>query len=468
MKFAPAAGLIKGSPVGGMYLDVNQTEGAAIANKAASVIRGLSIFGAVAIGVAFLGLLYAASVIGNADSGPGSTPDPNPKPEPPSPPPATPNQKDIADLQSRLTRDPSGPSLAGFALAQTKHRVIFGVCLDEWIDVYCEDQLMSVPVAFIHEIKFVKQVGGIVLIDGSRLANVRFVKPYLSFCTLAGIQTVNLNHYHVRFAEGQLTGTVPATPDDVLWALTRQQLRHEPEMRGESHHENHRRQLAKMEEVDFDLHTETRLLRSVLPIEAEKIRERLQSFLQAEENTVKKVLGSDRYQEYLNAALGKPGNQTLPLLTAGVEQKTIYPVPPFEWRENGMLEIILRGCNGFSKDDTGKTVLGLNQSDRAKTTQVLFVKDELDLQQGVLLGHSQSGNQLVLPRQDSLARGSLKRAGADIFLQLHDAHPCCIYRNGVPIDLDSQVKNAGAIVFGRDDVIEIGEAYALRWHNNLA
>jgi hypothetical protein len=55
----------------------------------------------------------------------------------------------------------------------------------------------------------VKQVGGLVLIDGTRLANVRFIKPYLSFCTLAGIQTIDLNHCHVRLANGQMTGLAP-------------------------------------------------------------------------------------------------------------------------------------------------------------------------------------------------------------------------------------------------------------------
>ncbi|MFA6161170.1 MAG: hypothetical protein WC766_03245 [Patescibacteria group bacterium] len=487
---------ILGGPLGsGVYTDLNPSEGAAITNTAASAVRSIVKVGLIAVGALLLLSLFGGVSDSSHSSEPSRPPNPdppNPPPPPPPPPPPSPkpNPADVADLQSKLTRDPVGPSLSGFALAKTRHREIFGVCLDEWIDVYCEDQLASIPIAFIHEIKFVKQVGGVVLIDGSRLANVRFIRPYLSFCTLAGLQTVNLNHYHVRFADGQLIGSRnpelgqleldqllyrrlqqdPSRNAETLADFTKYEKNELPVMGGHAAFVSYTKPYAKhqqeINEIDFEYCTETRLLRGVLPVEAEQIRKRLLNFLQTEEVAVKKALGYERYQEYLKAALGKPRIKEPPkLLTDGTgTQKTIYPIPAFEWRPKGVLEIILRGCDGYDTDTSGRATLGINLTDRAKTSRVLFEGGELDLNRGVIIGDYWD-SRVILPRQNNLARGTLKREGSQVLFEMHDAHPCCIYKNGLPIDLDSQTKKAGAIVFGRNDILEIGEAYALRWHN---
>lgn len=485
---------ILGGPLGsGVYTDLNPSEGAAVANTAASAVRSIVKVGLIAAGVYLLLRLFAGSYDTEPSSSSDSPKPPPPPPLPPPPPPPSPkpNPADVADLQSRLTRDPVGPSLSGFALARTRHREIFGVCLDEWIDVYCEGQLASIPIAFIHEVKFVKQVGGVVLIDGSRLANVRFIRPYLSFCTLAGIQVVNLNHYHVQFAGGQLIGSRnPELERLELDQLLYRRLQQDPsrdaetladvverQKHGCSWAESDRRMFRpeyyakhqqEIDEIEFEHCTETRHLRGVLPVEAEQIRKRLLSFLQTEVVAVKKALGYERYQEYLEAALGKPRIKEPPkLLTDGtVMQKTVYPVPAFEWRPNGVLEIILRGCDGYDTDTSGRATLGINLTDRAKTSRVLFEGGELDLNRGVVISDKPlSVSRLILPRQNDLTAGLLKRKGNHVMFEMHDAHPCCIYKNGIPIDLDSQTQKAGAIVFGRDDILEIGEAYALRWHN---
>ncbi len=461
-------GTIIGSPLGsGIYTDMNPSEGTTIANAAASTIRSVVKIGLIAVGACLLLSLFSGT---NNSSGsePAQPPKPDPPtPLPPPPPSPVPSPDDVANLKNRLTRNPVGPSLSGFAFAKTKHREIFGVCLDEWIDVYCEGQLSSIPITFIHEIQFVKQVGGVVLIDGTRLANVRFIKPYLSFCTLAGLQTVNLNHYHVRFANGVMTGSRnPSLTKYELDFLVRQHTLQDPPTCDYREFNNRCKELSG--QIKIEHCTETRLLRGVLPIEAEQIRTRLLSFLQTEETAVKKALGYERYQEYLEAALGKPRLREPPkLLTDGtVTQKTIYPIPAFEWRAKGVLEIILRGCEGFNCDAQGKVTLGLNKTDQTKTSQALFQSNELDLNSGVIICDKLTpDSRIVLPRQDNLVRGSLKREGSHVLFKMDDAHPCCIYKNGIPIDLDSQTQKAGAIVFGRDDILEISEAYALRWHN---
>jgi len=343
-------------------------------------------------------------------------------------------------LRQKLTRNPSGPTLSSFAIAKTRNREIFGVCLDEWIDVYCEGQRMSIPIAFIHEIRFEGKTAGLVIVDGSRFIDVQFVKPYLSFCTLAGIQIVDLNHSHVRFREGKIVNSARNEYTDSRSVFTRKPV------------------------------TETEILRGVTLPEADKVRDRLLDFLKSEEGSVKQALGRERYDEYLDALLGKPHPEARSkLLTQGWLSASAYPIPPFKWQEKGLLEVIMRGCESSIRDSSGRTVLGINKTDRIEPRQLLFEVGELDFNQGVVIGDgSCTKGKLVFPRQNNLVRGMLKREGDLVFLHMLDAHPCCIYKNGEPIIFDSQVEKTGAIVFGKDDVLEIGDAYALRWHNYYA
>ncbi|MFA4954631.1 MAG: hypothetical protein WC641_04935 [Patescibacteria group bacterium] len=457
MKSAFIGGSFKGAPLGGAYLDVSPSEGAAIANTAASAVRSLiRVGGAVALGV---GLLY---LLGGGSRGSYQAT--------PAPPPGMPksDQIDIESLRRMLTSDPIGKSLSSFALVESQKRTLFGVCLDEWIDVRCEGQELSIPLAFIHEIKFVKSAGGLVLIDGSRLVDVRFVKPYLCFCTITGLQTVELNHLHMRllggaFVEDNGKKLAPDKLNEIFkerWLSTNRD-------QSETASSCSRRARSMVEELKVELLTETRLIRAVRPAEADQICERLLRFLQTEESAVKHALGLERYQEYLDAALDRPRQAKPKLLVENFLQTSIYPVPRFTFREKGVLEVIMRGCEGFIRDATGKITLGLNKVDQVRPTQLLFERGELDFGQLVTIGSSDECR-INLPRQEALVRGSLTRQGSYILFKMLDAHPCCIYKNGEPIIFDSQVEKTGTVVFGKDDVLEIGDAYALRWHNYYA
>jgi hypothetical protein len=280
----------------------------------------------------------------------------------------------------------------------------------------------------------------LVIVDGSRFIDVQFVKPYLSFCTLAGIQIVDLNHSHVRFREGKIVNSARNEYTDSRSVFTRKPV------------------------------TETEILRGVTLPEADKIRDCLLDFLKSEEGSVKQALGRERYDEYLDALLGKPHPEARSkLLTQGWLSASAYPIPPFKWQEKGLLEVIMRGCESSIRDSSGRTVLGINKTDRIEPRQLLFEVGELDFNQGVVIGDgSCTKGKLVFPRQSNLVRGMLKREGDLVFLHMLDAHPCCIYKNGAPVILDSQVEKTGTIVFGPDDVLEIGDAYALRWHNYYA
>ncbi len=276
MKSALFGGNVLGNPVGGTYLDLQPSESAAVANTAASVVRTLVNVGKVAIAAVLLYGIYRA-LTG------GGTSEPSSSPPPPPPPPA-----DI--LREKMSWNPDVGPLSSFVFARTKNREIFGVCLDEWTTVMCEGELLEIPLLFIHEIRFYQGTAGIVLIDGSRLVDVRFINPVLNFCTLAGVQTIDLDHRHARTVNLEYCGYTPPWRDPGLANEEKKILA----MRNDSAFDKSPPG-ALTQTLSPTARTGTELLRGALPTEVQRIQKVLLQFLDAEKDAVTEILGVDLY-----------------------------------------------------------------------------------------------------------------------------------------------------------------------------
>lgn len=74
----------------------------------------------------------------------------------------------------------------------------------------------------------------------------------------------------------------------------------------------------------------------------------------------------------------------------------------------------------------------------------------------------------MLPKQEILNEGQLIIRHGRIALKILNGYLCCIYKNSLPVSLDAEVMRTGELIFGPEDVIEIGDTYAFRWHEYSA